>query len=146
MELRMIFTLANGKQASVRTFGGPGGTVTGLVAATNTLHTAIGGAWSTRLSSYLTPTVRMDAITVRDMTSHLNPEFRSTNAATPSGGSGEALPQDVAAVLTAEGDDRGRGAKGTLCMSGLTEVSNAGGWRRGVVVQTALNKRGNARF
>jgi hypothetical protein len=127
IEIRMIFTLANGKQASVRTHGISEGTFVSSSAMANQLFTAISGHWVQRLAPHLNPTIVFTALGVRDMSLKTNPEFLSSLPAVPSTGTGDAMPQDVALVLTAEGLERGRGAKGRLYMPGWSENANAGG-------------------
>jgi len=142
VEVKMIFTLANGKQASVRTYGTHEGTFVASTAIANQLFTPIANAWVTRLNPYLNPTVTFTALSVRDMTSSTNAEYRSTLPAVPSTGTGDAMPQDVALVLTAEGLERGRGAKGRLYMPGWSESANAGGGIASAAVVSALTNFG----
>lgn len=142
VEIRLLFQLANQKVASVRTFGRNQGSFIASVPIANSLHTAIGTAWSNNLNPYINNSVIFLATTVRDMSLSTNPEFRSTANAVHTGTGATAMPQDAAIVLTAEANERGRGAKGRLYLVGWATTANTAGGQINDTARTAVNAFG----
>jgi len=139
----MLFTLANSKQASVRTFGKDNSlTFVASQAMANQLFTAISGHWVTRLGQYMHNDTQFFALTIRDMGDVTNPEFQSNLAAVSGSSANAALPQDVALVLTAEPNLRGRGAKGRLFFPGWATNAAAAPGQAIDAARVALNAFG----
>jgi hypothetical protein len=125
IEIIMKFTAVNGKTGSIRTYGQNEGAFVPSVAMANQLYTAIGNHWATRFATWMHQ-IEFLSLSVRDMTSHLNPEWVSTQPALTIGAVASALPPDVALVLTAQCNERGRGANGRLYVFGWNTTADQG--------------------
>jgi hypothetical protein len=127
IEIRCIFRHVNAKIVSFTLHAQNDGTYITSVAAANALHQSIGAAWTAHLGYAIVNTVQFNSVVLRDMTFPELPEFTSsdppilgTSVVTP-------LPDDVALVLTENGNARGRGSKGRIYVMGFAADQDQGG-------------------
>lgn len=123
IQWKMFFLLANQKTAHCSFYGKSQGNFVSSAAAANSMFTALAGHLSARFGTQMNNQCKFEAVSVRDMSSATNPEFRSSLAATTPGTSAGAMPQDVSIVLTAQCVERGRGSKGRLYLPGWSNVT-----------------------
>ena len=110
------------------------------------LFTAISGAWGTNLGPRMAAASNFQSVTIRDMTSYLNPQFIGTGTAVPGTGAGNAMPESVAAVLTENIATRGKGMKGRVYLGGWSVDADAGSGQMTAATQTGINAFGTAIF
>jgi hypothetical protein len=137
IEIVMRFTAVNLKQGSVRTYGQNEGAFIPSAAMANQLFLAISNHWLADLGQYMY-SISFDNLSVRDMTSSINPAWVSTVPAVQSNGTPSALPPDVALVLTANQSERHRGANGRLYMFGWNTVADGGNGQASTNAKNAL--------
>jgi hypothetical protein len=100
-EIRLRFTLEDGKVGHIVTCGGYAGTFAGTVAQANAIFAALGtGAQWSALAAFLATTTAFAGVDIRDLNSAGNPYISSTAAASPGTSASTALPNEVAAVIT----------------------------------------------
>jgi len=139
IEVRFFFTLPNQKTCSTRCFGSNAGAFVPSAAIANQLFDAIKAHWTTRLAGLMSQNTHFTALSVRDMTSSTNAEWRSTTAQVSGAGTETPMPADANIVLTVECNERGRGAKGRMYFPGWTTLANAAGGTVAAAAQAGLN-------
>ena len=144
MEIRMIWNLPNGKIISGALHGWATTVPTPTVALANTLFGALSSAWSTNLGTYMHTGTVFTSVVIRDMTSYTNPTFQSTSASVAGTGSGAAMPESNAIVLTENLNIRGRGAKGRVYLAGWVQSADVTTGGISTTVQTAINTMGTS--
>ena len=144
MEIRMFFGLPNGKTISGTLHGFNATLPTPSVALANTLFGALSSAWQSNLATYMHPQTSFQSVVIRDMTSFTNPTYQSTSAAVVGTGTGAAMPESNAIVLTENLNIRGRGAKGRVYLSGWVQSADVTTGGISSTVQTAINAMGTA--
>jgi hypothetical protein len=142
IEVIMRFTAVNGKTGSIRTYGQNEGAFVSSQAMANQLYNAISGHWTTRFNA-LMHTITFLNLSVRDMTVSTNPEWVSNVAPVSIGGTSSAMPPDVSLVLTAQCNERGRGANGRLYVFGWNVTADQGNGQATTAAQTALTGFGS---
>lgn len=144
VEVKVVYTLADLKTASNYFHGSYTSAAPPLQSVASALFTSLGTAFSGNLGPQMHTLTRMIRVEVRDMASHINPVYIGTGTAVPGTGTGNALPHEIAAVLTKNVAARGRGAKGRVYLSGwVVGASDPNGSISGAV-QTAINAYGTA--
>jgi len=127
--VRLIWTLANQKQASNVLHGryttAPPRTQTWI----NGLYAAITAAFATSgLDDDISAAVTLNAVGVRDMAQTTPPggwaEIRSNVDGVPGNAADDPLPANVSYVVSLKTDGRGQGARGRVYLTGFTEAAN----------------------
>lgn len=144
MEIRCWFNMPNGKIVSGALHGWAATLPPPTVALANTLFSALSSAWSTNLGTYMHTGAVFTSVVLRDMTSFTNPLFQSTSASVAGTGTGAAMPESNAIVLTENLNVRGRGAKGRFYLSGWVQSADVTTGGISTTVQTAINTMGTA--
>ena len=124
-------------------FNSLGGSVAGGFAASqaiaNTLGTAILGRFtSSGLAALMATTTSLLAVGLRDIRTANLPEFVSVAAAVPGTGSGDPLPNQLAAVVTLRTALAGKSYRGRAYFSGAIEAENDGTGKIAAGLNTAL--------
>lgn len=134
IEIRMEFTLPNGKTSHVVAHGSYAVLPPSMQGLANALWTSISSAWSTDLAPILSTGTTLRNVLVRDMTAATNPVFVGTGTAVPGTSAVAPMPADASIVLTEEVATRGRGLKGRMFLGGFTTAADGG---QGTITQTA---------
>ena len=90
------------------------------------------------LLAELAPTVVFESITIRDISAPNRAEFTSAGTPVSGGGTGDALPLSVAAVVTIRTALAGKSFRGRTYFSGFTEAQNDAQGRQLPAVNTAI--------
>lgn len=144
VEIKVVYTLADLKTASNFFHGSYTSAAPPLQSVASALFTSLGTAFSSNLGSNMHTLTRMVRVEVRDMASHNNPVFIGTGTAIPGTGVGNAMPHELAAVMTKNVAARGRGAKGRVYLSGWVVGASDTNGSITSAVQTAINAYGTA--
>jgi len=141
IKIMLVWTLTDGKTARNVLYGAITGAVTPGVALADSLFTSLKGQASfAPLMGFIIPTTSFARVEVQDVRSADLPIFASTGAAAPGTGTGTALPDEVALVLTLRTANIGPGNRGRLYQMGW--ATNALG-AAGVVAAGAVTALGN---
>jgi hypothetical protein len=116
-----------------------GGSVTFNQALADTLFSGITtAAGFVTLLAALAPTVVLQNLSVRDLRAPNLPEFTSAGTPVSGGGTGDALPLSVAAVVTIRTALAGKSFRGRTYFSGFDELMNDAQGRQSAAVNTAI--------
>jgi hypothetical protein len=145
-EILLIWQItATGRQYHTTLNGGYTGTSPAVtVANANTIQSGIFSSYTTNIASFQPSDRTLQALWIRDMSSHTNPYVLATGAAVPGTSASIAMPENAAVVLTENVNVRGKGAKGRLYIPNWATNADAGGGVIAAAVQTGLNAWGTA--
>lgn len=144
IEFKQRFTLANAKVAHVVFHAHYTTAPSNIQTLVDGMFISTKSAFTTNLASFMPTTVSYSGLGARDMTSFQNAEFEAVGAPAAGTGTEDALPEDVAAVLTENVTVRGRGVKGRMYIPGWSELANGAPGQMSAGVQAALNAYGTA--
>lgn len=115
-----------------------------LQSTADALFSAISSAWSTHLATLMHTQTTFANVSIRDMTTHVNPIYVSVGTAVNGTSPSPAMPPENAIVLTENVNVRGRGAKGRVYISGWTTDADASAGLISAATQDAVNQFGTA--
>lgn len=144
VEIRMQVALPNGKTMMHTIHGTYTSTPSNMQTLTNALFSSLSSAWSSNLGTYMHTGTIFQFVYCRDMANTNNPVFQSTGAAVAGTGTGAALPDSAAIVMTENINARGRGAKGRIFLGGFVQSTDITVGGISGTVQTAINTMGAA--
>ena len=143
-ELKLFWSLPNGKIMQNTLHGHYTTPPSSMQTTATALFGSCSSAWGTNLAPYMHTQTIFTQVTLRDMASFSNPVFIGTGTAVPGTGTGAALPENVAIVLTENVTARGRGLKGRQYLGGWVQSPDVTTGGISTVVQTAINAYGTA--
>jgi len=142
VEIKMIFALPNTKPMISTIHGSYITAPANMQTLANALMASLSSAWVTRLATNMHPQTVFQQVQARDMFSRTNPVAFSTGAATPGTGTGAAMPESNAIVMTENIAARGRGLKGRIYLGGWVQSADVTTGGISGAVQTAINNMG----
>lgn len=146
IEVQIMCTGANGKSANFACYGSYTTAPASMATLASALWTAISSAWSSNLASLMAPTASINAVHVRDMTAVTNPVFVGSTTSIAGTGTPPALPPENCIVLTENIQQRGKGLKGRMYLSGWVAAADSGTGVIAAAAETAANNFGAAVF
>ena len=120
VQMRLVWTLANGKTAYNVMHGRVAAGFSATAAVAQAIYAAIiaSGAW-TSYKAHVNSGVSFAGVDLRDIRTANEPVVASTGAATPGTGAGDALPPGTALVVTERTAQAGRAFRGRIYLPGL---------------------------
>jgi hypothetical protein len=128
IQVVLNWSLEDGKLAHNVLHGRVSGAFTATAPVAQSIFAGLssGAAW-TAMASALAPTTLFTGVTLRDLRTANNPLVTSTGSSVPGLGTTEALPNEVAAVVTLRTAFAGRSARGRIYTAGWTVASTGPG-------------------
>lgn len=139
-QIRLKWTLLNGKTAVNVMYGRYTGAFAGTVAQATAIHTGLStGAQWTGLAALLCNLTGFAGVDIRDVNTTGNPLIASTSASAPGTGGGSSLPSEVSVCLTERTAKAGVQNRGRMYISGWATTNLAAGDVIAAASMTAIN-------
>lgn len=144
-QVRLFWTLGNGKTATNVVHGAYSGTFTPSITMANQLMTAlIGALTSSLLGQNLHTSTALAGVGVRDLSAAHTTEFVSNVAASAGTGTGTALPPQNALVVTLRTGQAGQAGRGRIYYPGWASSADVGNGVASAAAQGAASSFTNS--
>lgn len=139
-------TGANAKSANFACYGSYTTAPASMTSLASALWTSISSAWSSDLGALMAPSASINSVQIRDMTAVTNPVFIGTTASIAGTGTLPALPPENCIVITENINQRGKGLKGRMYVSGFVVAADSGNGVISAAANTGMTNFANALF